>query len=492
MNTNVSAAQSSNLDLPSPNHAFDWAQQAVRERNWEEAAQRWAILRKAYPEQASPWILGAVAHIESGDLQQADTLLAHARLHFHDNPNPLIYSAELALRRQEWDVAESFLRQARDEFPEYLQTWMKFAECVELQGNLEQAIAYNEKARECDSGHPAAFIQYAELAMRAEQWKQALMRWEELRSRFPDVPAGYLRAAEAARQLGRHKEARKLTLAYQYGDDIFDEAHNPESVVRQHSSHSGSGQLMELIWTRAIFNLRSEVHRNYLSYGWWVLEPLLHMVVYYLVFGLLLQRGGENYPIFLLTGLIPWMWFSKAVSSSSGSILVGQSLMLQVGLPPIVFPLVSLLKATIKQLPVFVLLLVFVWLQGYSPGTHWWALLPVISVQALLTIAFACVVAAVIPFVRDLSYLVPTGLTFLMFMSGIFYDYRMISAEWQNLFLLNPVAFLLKCYREILIDGTLPDLTTLTWWGLGSAAACIFLIFAYTRLRYIYPRIVLE
>jgi len=179
--------------------------------------------------------------------------------------------------------------------------------------------------------------------------------------------------------------------------------------------------------------------------------------VYYLVFGFLLQRGGDNYPVFLLSGLIPWMWFSKAVNSSSNSIISGQGLLLQVGLPSIVFPLVTLLQATLKQIPVFLLLLGFLWLQGFAPGTNWWALLPVIVVQAILTTAFACSVAALVPFARDLSYLVPTGLMFLMFISGIFYDYRTIPENWQSLFLANPVAFLLKSYREILVNGTLPD-----------------------------------
>ena len=104
------------------------------------------------------------------------------------------------------------------------------------------------------------------------------------------------------------------------------------------------------------------------------------MGVYYLVFGLLLQRGGENYPVFLLTGLIPWMWFMKAVNGSSNSIIAGQNLMLQVGLPSIVFPLVSLLQATLKQIPVFILLFGFLWLQDINPGMHWWTLIPVIAV----------------------------------------------------------------------------------------------------------------
>jgi lipopolysaccharide transport system permease protein len=478
--------------LPPPEEVFEWPRQAVRERNWTEASSRWSVLRSAYPKNPVPWIQGAVAHIEAGELEQAEVLLAHARQHFPKQPHSLTESAALAIKQQEWDKAEAFLQQAREMHPDNLQTWMKSAICAEQRGDLEQAEAYYRKACECAPGRQEPYLQHAELYMRAKQWERALNEWEIVRNRFPSIRAGYLRAAEAARELGRTQEARQLLLAHQYGADFIDTSPREKQLSTQRSKHSNFSRLLELIWTKAIFNLRSEVHRNYLSYGWWILEPLLHMIVYYVVFGMLLKRGGDNFPVFLLTGLIPWMWFMKSVGGSSNSIITGHNLMMQVGLPTIVFPAVSLVQATLKQIPIFILLFGFLLLQGYMPGAHWWALLLVILVQALLIIVFSFTVAAVIPFIRDLAYLVPTGLMFLMFLSGVFYDYRMISAEWQELFLLNPVAFLLKCYREILIDGIPPDLVTLAWWGLGCTSACILLFFVYGHLRYIYPRIVME
>ena len=479
-------------ELPSPKEAFDWPQQAIREQNWPEAARRWAVLRKAYPNHPATWLQAANAHIEAGELEEADKLLTYTLEHFRDYPNTLWLSAELAMRREQWEVAEEYLQLARKKAPEYIQTWFKSADIAEHRGDQQLVDSYNEKARLCETDQPTPIIQHAEQAMRTQQWTQALERWAILRSRFPDVPAGYLRAAEAARQLGHSKEARKLTLAQQYGADILADEQLTRSTPKQRGKHANLTHLTELIWFKAIFNLRSEVHRNYLSYGWWVLEPLLHMIVYYVVFGMLLSRGGESFPVFLLTGLVPWMWFMKAVSGSSGSILAGQNLILQVGLPSVIFPLITFLQSTLKQIPVFILLIGFVWLQGYPPNEYWWALLPIILVQALLTIAFACTIAAIIPFVRDLAYLVPTGLTFIMFLSGIFYDYRSLSPEWQDVFLMNPVAFLLKCYREVLMDGLMPDLLTLAWWGLGSTITCLLLLLVYQQLRYIFPRIVLE
>jgi lipopolysaccharide transport system permease protein len=510
--------------LPPHDQVFDWAWQAVQEKNWQAAAQRWEVLRQSYPKHSATWLQGAHACIEAGDFEHAGYLLTHAQQEFPDNPHTLTESALLATRQKEWDIAESYLQEARQKHPDNPQTWLKSSEYAEEIGELEQATAYSEKACQCNPEQPGPYLLYAELAMRNKQWAQALQRWQDFRSRFPEMHAGYFRAAEALRKLGRPKEARQLILAQQYGASILDSSVKEDVSTKdktlqtdtdntqQYSDQSGGDttsketashkqpahshtnitQLLDLIWTKAVFNLRAEDHHNYLSYLWWVLEPIIHMAIYYLVFGYLLQRGGENYPVFLLTGLIPWMWFMKAVTSSSNSIVAGQHLMLQVGLPSIVFPLVSLIQATLKQVPVYILLFVFLWSQGITPDSNWWALIPVIVVQTLFTIAFACMVAATIPFMRDLSYLVPTGLTLLMFLSGIFYDYSMIPAEWQSAFLMNPIAFLLHSYREVLIDNALPDMQVLTLWGLGSAAACVGLMVIYNRLRYVYPRVLME
>ena len=496
MNTN------STTKLPPHELAFKWAWQAVKEKDWEAAAHRWEVLRKAYPEHPATWLQNAITHIEAGDFEHAEYLLSHARQEFPNNPLTLTVSAFLAIRKKEWDVAEGYLQQTRENHPDAVQTWLKSSECAEGMGKLDKATEYSEKACQCNPDLPGPYIQFAELAMRNKQWEQALERWEKIRLLFPKLHVGYTRAADAARHLNRPKEARQLMLAQQYGTDILkDNSQNEElqietlhteNVSKQHNGHTSIARLLNLIWTKAVFNLRSEDHHNYLSYVWWVLEPLIHMAIYYLVFGYLLQRGGEDYPVFLLTGLIPWMWFMKAVSSSSNSIIAGQHLMLQVDLPSIVFPLVSLIQATLKQIPVFILLFAFLWLHDITPDSNWWALFPVITVQILLTIAFASMVAAIVPFMRDLTYIVPTGLTLLMFLSGIFYDYHMVPVEWQSAFLMNPIAFLLQCYRDIFIGNNLPDLLTLGWWGIGSTATCIALVFAYKRLRYVYPRVLME
>jgi lipopolysaccharide transport system permease protein len=186
------------------------------------------------------------------------------------------------------------------------------------------------------------------------------------------------------------------------------------------------------------------------------------------------------------------MWFNKAIMNSSNSIIAGKGLILNVGIPSIFFPLVMIVQSTLKQLPVFFILFVFVWMLGSTPDLNWFSVLPVMFVQFLMTVWLGALLAALVPFIRDISFLVPTGLTFLMFLSGIFFNYQQLPSEWHDLFLMNPIAFLLKCYRDILLNEVPPDFLLLSIWAFISVIGCIFTFWLYQKLRYVFPKIVLS
>ena len=482
-----------NEDLD-PERAFEWPRDAMRDGDWSIAGGRWRVMRKVYPDHPAPWFQGIASHLRADELDQAQGLIDIAQEKYPNHPSALILPAELAIKREQWPIAQGFVTQAQELHAANPQTWIVSADLAELCDDYEEASACLSKAIEYAPDRPNLLKRYAELAMDAGKYEEAQRRWGILRDRFSEVQAGYQRGAQAASLNGDNELSKSLLLKLKYGSDYVAPEGYVEDVeaVRAKPSQSPLMMLFGLIWTKAVFNLHSEVRRNYLSFGWWVIEPLMYMAVYQLVFGLLLNRGGENYSVLLMTGLIPWMWTLKAISASSGSILGGQGLMLQVGVHPIMFPMVMLVQATVKQIPIFILLMGFVWFNGIGPGSHWLMLLPIMLVQLLFTTAASLAVAGIMPFVRDLLNLVPTGLTLLMFLSGIFYDYRTIDEKWHNLFLLNPVAFLIKCYREVLVDRAAPDFSALAWRGALCAIACSMLVVMYHRLRYVYPRAVME
>lgn len=243
-----------------------------------------------------------------------------------------------------------------------------------------------------------------------------------------------------------------------------------------------------LLLYRTYADLKAEAERTYLGILWWVLEPVINMAVYYFVFSTLLDRGEPNFAPFLLIGLVAWRWFESTVRRGCQIILASKALILQTNLPKAIFPITGLLVNTFKFLIAFTLLLVFLWMYGFRDVNDWVRLPIVIAVQFILLAAVALPLSAVVPFVPDLSELVVYFLRLLFFMSGIFYDIGRIAPDYAFLEYLNPVAFLIACYRDILMHGDPLQYNYLIGWTLISGVVVLAGLALFRKLDPIYAK----
>lgn len=238
-------------------------------------------------------------------------------------------------------------------------------------------------------------------------------------------------------------------------------------------------------------NLRTEVARYYLNNLWWVINPILQMGVYYLVFGIMLNRGTENYASFLMIGVITWGWFSQSVNNGSNSIMANAGLISQVHITKVFFPLEVCCQDSFKELIATGVLLVFLFFAP-PPVTITWIMLPVIMlIQFIFIVAVTTLCAAIVPFVPDLRFIIGTGLMLAMFISGVFYDINtnLLPQHKQLLVLFDPMAGLIAEYRNILMYAKWPDFGYLAYvlvFSLVLLAASFFVVF---KFDHIYPRI---
>lgn len=247
---------------------------------------------------------------------------------------------------------------------------------------------------------------------------------------------------------------------------------------------------MELLSYKVFADLRAEARQTYLNFLWWVIEPVLYMTVFYVVFGLLLKRGGgPEYIPFLLCGLIAWRWFDNAVRTGSNSIILNAHLMRQVYLPKIVFPVIAVIQSTLKFLCVLLLLLIFLQIIHTGISVTYLALPAILLVQFLFICFFTFALAAVVPFLPDLGKLIGNGLTLLMFLSGIFFTGKEIPDSYKTYFYMNPMATLLESYREILLDSSWPDWGRLFWIAAISCAGILGVFVFFRRYDRVYPKI---
>lgn len=247
---------------------------------------------------------------------------------------------------------------------------------------------------------------------------------------------------------------------------------------------------LDLIWYKVYAELSAEAARTWLGLLWWVIEPVLYMSIFYLVFGVIFQRGGEGFVYFLLVGLVVWKWFDSSIRNGMLSLRANASVIQQVYQPKIIFPLTVLMINTLKFLFVMLLLLLFLLISGIPLSISWLALLPLITVQFVLIAGLACLSATVIPFVPDLKWVVENGLTVMFFLSGVFFDVSALPEHFQGWLMLNPMAVLIDGYRAALLLGQMPDWGRLVWVLLFSCFLMITAVRVFSRFDRVYPKLV--
>ncbi|MFB3078485.1 MAG: ABC transporter permease, partial [Lysobacterales bacterium] len=160
--------------------------------------------------------------------------------------------------------------------------------------------------------------------------------------------------------------------------------------------------------------------RNRLGYAWWILEPALMLAVFYVVFGVVLERGGPGFIYDLLVGVTLWTWFSNTVQRCTSSIQGAAQLMQQIYFPKVLLPLITIASEALKSSILMLLLLVTLALTIRASVTWLW--LPLLFVlQILFAGACGIIAALLLPFMNDVKYLVTLLLRLGMFTSGVFF-----------------------------------------------------------------------
>ena len=225
-------------------------------------------------------------------------------------------------------------------------------------------------------------------------------------------------------------------------------------------------RIRDIIYYKTYAELKAESQRYYLGVLWWLIEPVLYMLVFYFVFAILFQRGTQDFVVFLLTGLAFWQWFQSTVMQGVDTLTANRGLINQVYVPKHVFPFVVLLKNTAKFTIVLAILLLFLLVYGISPTATWLDAPLVLAVGGTFIAGASLLVAAITPFAPDLRVLLDNGMRALLFMSGIFYDINTFDTPYRLVLQLNPVAVLIDNLRSVLLRDQAAN-----WWHLAAVLA---------------------
>jgi lipopolysaccharide transport system permease protein len=129
-------------------------------------------------------------------------------------------------------------------------------------------------------------------------------------------------------------------------------------------------QYLTLIDTQARMGLKADASKNFLGYFWWILEPLLYVGVFYVVFNIILDSRRADFLGFLMVGKLAFIWFSKTVNQASNSIVSNRGLIGKIDAPKTLFPMAVVQESIYRQLAVFVLLFMGIEFYPWSYGVN--------------------------------------------------------------------------------------------------------------------------
>ena len=197
---------------------------------------------------------------------------------------------------------------------------------------------------------------------------------------------------------------------------------------------------------------------------WVVLQPVLNMLVFTLIFGRLAKLPSDclPYPVFYFAALVPWTYFAYALQLTTNVVVENQRLITKVYFPRLILPISSALSGLVDFSIGFVVLVIFA-LAYRIPPTLAALWLPVFLLLALLTaLGVGLWLSALNALYRDVRYVIPFLVSFWMFASPVAYPSSLVPARWRWLYGLNPMAGVIDGFRWAITGrGSAPSLLLL-------------------------------
>ena len=213
----------------------------------------------------------------------------------------------------------------------------------------------------------------------------------------------------------------------------------------------------ELVYFLALRDVKVRYKQTAIGVAWVVLQPVLAMAIFSVVFGGIakLPSDGVPYPLFVFAGLIPWLYFANATNNASVSIVGNAQLVSKVYFPRLAIPVAAVLANLVDLAIGLGLVVVLLGVVGVLPGSQI-ALLPVL-VLALVVAAMGVSVwlSALDVQYRDIRYAVPFLIQVWFFATPVVYSAAQVSEPWRTLLALNPMLSLIEAFRWILL-GSIP------------------------------------
>jgi len=240
----------------------------------------------------------------------------------------------------------------------------------------------------------------------------------------------------------------------------------------------------ELLFFLTWRDVKVRYKQTALGAAWAILQPLFMMIIFTIFFGRLagVASAGIPYPLFALAGLVPWTFFSNAITASGNSLVGSANLITKVYFPRLIVPAAAMLAGLVDFLLAFMLLVLLMFYYRVTLTAQILFLPVLVILTALFSLGVGTWMSALNVKYRDVRFALPFLIQLWLFVSSVIVPSSSLPQKWRWLLMLNPMSGIIEGYRSALFG--LP----FDWPALGTASVLtivtlLYAIYAFGRVE---------
>lgn len=244
-----------------------------------------------------------------------------------------------------------------------------------------------------------------------------------------------------------------------------------------------------LIYRLVLADIRERYFGSFFGLWGYVITPLVMLAVYTFIFSGILQlkfgktEGTGNFAVYLFCGFIPWMAFSEPVQRSTTVLWDQRTLIKRFLFPREVLPLCVVLSAFFSQMVALISFLVVLPFAGYSLGACIIALFAVLPFQFFFTMGLSLLCSSMNLIFRDIGVFLGTLLQVWFLCTPIFYPESLIPERFLHFLKANPMFHVVRIYRNIILENTLPEPMSFGYVVLSAVAVFFAGLYVFRKME---------
>ena len=222
-------------------------------------------------------------------------------------------------------------------------------------------------------------------------------------------------------------------------------------------------QYREMLYFLVWRDVKVRYKQTAIGAAWAILQPLLTMMIFTLIFSYFAQMPSDGLPysLFAYAGLLPWTYFSQAMGHCSNSVVHEGALISKVYFPRLIIPLAAVIPPLVDFFLSFLILLCLMAWFGIGPSWGMLALPAFLLFAVLTALAVGLWLSALNVKYRDINYTLPFLIQMWMFASPIVYPLSLVPEQWRLLYSLNPIAGIIEGFRWALLGHSTPNFSAI-------------------------------